>query len=180
MFAMTTHLSTGPTSPEGKLRSSQNARTHGLSAQTLKISSHDQPTFDSLKSALSQELQPLGELEHSLFDRILTAQWKLRTIDSLEADLLNAFDPLNDSHSITLNRFSLYRSRTENGLYKALNELRHLQEERHLRAAALDQPRAFSPIVRVAQVQRSFVALNRVKKQTPPNIIQAFTRQHAT
>ena len=165
-----TSPSTGPRTAHGKAIASQNARTHGLTAKHLKISFEDQPIFDSLQDSLNRELLPQGELENTLFDRILRAHWDLYRLDSIEAQLLENFDPFNDSHSITLNRLALYRTRTENGLYKATTELRKLQEERHLRSAALDDPNAFSPIVNVASVQKSFTTLNRLKKnRTPPH-----------
>ena len=103
--------STGPRTAQGKARSSQNARTHGLTAKHLQISDHDQPVFDSLEQALRQQLDPQGELENSLLDRIIRAHWDLRKLDSLEAGLLNSLDPLNDKHTLALNRLSLYRDR---------------------------------------------------------------------
>ena len=165
---MTPSFSTGPRTQEGKARSSQNARTHGLTAKHLKISEDDRPAFESLDQALSQQLNPQGELEHSLTDRIIRAHWDLRKIDSLEADLLNSLDPFNDKHTLALNRLSLYRTRTENGLSKALQELRSLQEERQLRAAALkDDHHHFSPIIRITNIQRDFAFFSRPKNQTP-------------
>jgi hypothetical protein len=150
----------GPRTPEGKSRSSQNARTHGLTAKILKIGEHDQPAFAELSSALRGELQPLGELESTLFDRILHAQWNLQKLATLEGTLLAELDPFNADHTTALSRLSLYRSRTESSLYKAQAELRRLQEERHLREIALDEPQAYSPIVAVARVQKSWLAIN--------------------
>jgi hypothetical protein len=163
-------LSTGPRTPAGKSRSSQNSRSHGLTAKNLRVDHADQPAFDSLTSALREELTPEGELELSLFDRIVHAHWNLRKLTAFEADLLASFDPFNSDHSVTLNRLSLYRSRTESSLYKAQNQLRAIQEERHLRDTSLDNPSAFSPIVRIASVQKNWTVLNRrVKRSQAPS-----------
>ena len=39
-------LSTGPRTPEGKARASQNARKHGLTAAQLFIAADDRPEFE--------------------------------------------------------------------------------------------------------------------------------------
>jgi hypothetical protein len=39
-------LSTGPSTPEGKARSSQNARKHGLTAAQFVIAAEDREAFD--------------------------------------------------------------------------------------------------------------------------------------
>ena len=161
--------STSARTAQGKSISSQNARTHGLTAKHLKLAAEDQPDFDAMRDALNAALGPKGELEQALFDRIVHSSWNLRSLAAHEAALLNGFDPFNGDHSIVLSRLSLYRSRTESSLYKAQAELRKLQEERHLRDVALDDPQAYSPIVSIAKVQRHWNTLNqRQKKRTQP------------
>ena len=104
--------STGPRTADGKSKSSQNPRTHGLTAKHLKLADSEREDFDQLTKALHEELQPRGELESTLFDRILHAHWNLQKIAGLEADLFAGFDPFNDKQSLALNRLSLYRART--------------------------------------------------------------------
>ena len=156
----------GPRTAEGKSTSSQNARTHGLTAKTLKIGDEDRPIFTELQEALKNELRPTGELESALFDRIVHAEWNLHKLAGHEGALLAGFDPFNDKHTTALSRLSLYRARIESSLYKAQAELRKLQEERHLRDVALDDPQAYSPLISIAKVQKSWLAMNK-KKRTP-------------
>jgi hypothetical protein len=159
-------FSTGPRSTSGKSASSQNARTHGLTARHLCIAPEDQPAFEALESALRGELRPEGELESALFDRILHGQWNLHKIAAHEAVLLAAFDPFNEKHSLALNRFALYRSRTESSLYKAQAALRGLQEERQLRSIVLEDPAAFPPILSIANIQKHWTVLKQRNKRT--------------
>ena len=137
------------------------------------IGPEDRPIFDDLQSAFQNELQPQGELESGLFDRIVLGEWNLRKLARHEATLLACFDPFNAGHTTALNRLSLYRSRIESSLYKAQAELKKLQEERHLRDVALDNPQAYSPIIAIAKVQKSWMAMNhRQKKRTGPPLPQ--------
>ncbi len=56
--------STGPITEEGKARSSQNARIHGLCARQLHIADDEEAAiFASLRAALSTELAPADELK---------------------------------------------------------------------------------------------------------------------
>ncbi|MHC4795738.1 MAG: hypothetical protein ACYTF1_03755, partial [Planctomycetota bacterium] len=59
--------STGPKTPEGKARSSQNALKHGLLARQILINDDDPnektEDFDQLLSDLVDELQPDGRIQ---------------------------------------------------------------------------------------------------------------------
>ncbi|MBN9662514.1 MAG: hypothetical protein J0H49_30225 [Acidobacteria bacterium] len=129
--------STGPVSPVGKARASQNARRHGFTARNLEITPEDRAEFDTLQAALRLDTRPFGCLEEEIFHRILSHTWNLRRIESFEALLLAETDPLAeaDPHAAKLDRYARYRRDLERSLYRAVRELSKLQTER----AALGQ-----------------------------------------
>jgi hypothetical protein len=80
--------SRGPTTPEGKARSSQNALKHGLCAERFVVVGDEDPqAFAALESALEGELAPDGTLQRLLAGRIARAAWRLERADRIEAEL---------------------------------------------------------------------------------------------
>jgi len=61
-------LSTGPRTEEGKARSAQNARKHGLSARQLAIAPQDRDEFEELLAHYQTEINPRGPIQQTLFD----------------------------------------------------------------------------------------------------------------
>jgi hypothetical protein len=81
--------SRGPKSAAGKARSSRNAIKHGLCMdKTLMFPEEDPWAFDALERALLAELAPVGALQGVLAQRIVSAAWRLRRADRIEAELL--------------------------------------------------------------------------------------------
>ena len=65
--------STGPKTPEGKAAVRLNALTHGLRSGEVLLPGEDGEAFSELGERLRAELQPVGELENLLADRIISA-----------------------------------------------------------------------------------------------------------
>jgi hypothetical protein len=86
--------STGPKTPEGKSRSSQNAATHNLSS-TSNQSPHtlvpepDRQDYAAFAQDLRQNLNPTSPLEELLVERIALLGYKLRLHAQAEARLLD-------------------------------------------------------------------------------------------
>lgn len=78
---------TGPKTPEGKAAIKLNARTHGLLSQEVLLPGEDEEALKELDENLRAELQPLGELENMLVDRIIAAHWRLRRLGRVEAGI---------------------------------------------------------------------------------------------
>ena len=85
--AANAHLSTGPTTAEGKARSSQNARKHGLTASQLVIAAEDREEFEEFLLDLQAEIRPDGALQQILFDELAASAWNLRRIRHMEAEI---------------------------------------------------------------------------------------------
>src|SRR6185436_9888872 len=129
-------LSTGPQTPEGKARSSQNARKHGLSAREVVIAPDEREEFEDFLAAHQDELQPQGTLEQDLFNQLVLAAWNLRRISRLEAGLATNGDPLTtDDAEPAIQRLARYHTRAERTFFRCLRELRTLQTNRALRDA---------------------------------------------
>src|SRR5260370_24938040 len=91
--------STGPRTPEGQARSSQNAGTHGLTARDVIIAPDEREEFEELLNDYQTDVKPQGAIQRSLFEELVGAAWNLRrmqvracsdttlTADRLEKDL---------------------------------------------------------------------------------------------
>ena len=119
-------LSTGPRTDEGKAKSSQNARKHGLTAKQLAIQPDDQEEFDELLAFYRAEVNPQGPIQQTLFEELITAAWNLRRVRVLQAGL-DMLDPQHD-------RLARHHTRIERTFHRALKELKALQTSRALRA----------------------------------------------
>jgi hypothetical protein len=80
--------STGPTSPDGKKRSSKNALTHGLTAQTAVLPHEDPLAFEALLRDFYGHFGPRGPLECQLVDSLAATLFRLRRVPTLETALI--------------------------------------------------------------------------------------------
>jgi hypothetical protein len=79
--------STGPKTPEGKAAVRHNALRHGLLSRDAVVPGEDEAVFTGLGERLRDELQPVGELENMLVERIIAARWRLRRLGRVEAGI---------------------------------------------------------------------------------------------
>jgi len=79
--------STGPKTPKGKEAVHLNAVTHGLLSQEVLLPGEDEAALRELGERVRAELQPVGELESLLVDRIIAASWRLRRLGRVEAGI---------------------------------------------------------------------------------------------
>jgi hypothetical protein len=129
--AANSQLSTGPRTDEGKRHSSQNARTHGLTAQHPVIPEEDRAAFDQLRAQLHAETKPQGTLQEIIFEELLHAAWNLRRVRAMEADL-NASSPealFTDDGAAKLDRLARHHTRIERAFFRSLRELKALQTD---------------------------------------------------
>ena len=81
--------STGPRTAEGKARVSQNALTHGLTAQSLVLAEESWPAWHALRRRMFEDLTPQGETECQLVEHMVAAQWRITRAWEIETGLYN-------------------------------------------------------------------------------------------
>jgi hypothetical protein len=155
--AANAQLSTGPRTEEGKRQSSQNARTHGLTAQQPVIPREDRAAFDKLHAQLHAETKPQGALQQIIFEELAHSAWNLRRVRALEAEL-DASAP-----DAQLDRLARHHTRIERAFYRSLRELKALQTDA---ALSLTLPSYFiaiaPPLASRTQIAKrtQFLAIN--------------------
>lgn len=141
--------STGPRTPEGKTRSAQNARKHGLTAREVVIAPGEQEDFEELLADYQAEIHPQGVLQQTLFNELVAAAWNLRRIARLEAELCagaSYHDLLaNDELQNKLDRLARHHTRIERTFHRSLKELKALQTNVVLEASLPSELRQNAP-----------------------------------
>jgi hypothetical protein len=128
------HPQTGPTTPEGKSRSSDNATTHGGTSQKLIVAGEHQEDFTNLLTGLVAEFAPETPSARLLVEDFAHAQWflwrRIRAQNSAEHALYEAQpDPAlwPDASFHTLANMERYRTTAERRFQRALRNLEHLK-----------------------------------------------------
>ena len=80
--------STGPTSQEGKARSSLNAIKTGLTARTMVFTPEDAQIYQQFSARLHTKYAPVDDDEKDLVQVIIDCEWRLRDVAPLEAAIL--------------------------------------------------------------------------------------------
>lgn len=130
--------STGPRTGQGKAIVCQNAKTHGILSQEVLIDENESVSFDDFSSRIYHQLNPLGDFEKLIVDRIVTSAWRLRRIIRIETEFYRSESRITCSIKGTflgnaadrMAMLSRYEAAIEKSLYKALNELIRLQAAR--------------------------------------------------
>src|SRR5260221_10622007 len=91
----------GPKSPEGKKISSQNARKHGLYAQSL--STENQKAYDEYRETFFLEWQPATPTEDLLVHELAMTSWHLRRLSATQNWLLE--DEMAMQHDALMTRY---------------------------------------------------------------------------
>jgi hypothetical protein len=80
--------SRGPVTPEGKRRSSQNARKHGLLAQQIVVGEEGHDEFENAMEEHISLLKPENNVELTIVENIVSAFWRTRRLWVIEARLM--------------------------------------------------------------------------------------------
>ncbi|MCC6586780.1 MAG: hypothetical protein IT168_08825 [Bryobacterales bacterium] len=160
----TNNLSTGPRTEEGKAKSSQNARKHGLAAESIPADL--QPVFNDLRNELRSQCLPEGPLEEVFFDKLVTARWNmLRSLDLENElyDLSDGKDPLCHPATVKLAElYSRYYIRFEGSFNRAYKQLKDSQTNRICQLIEAN-PEAPRP----ALILPDAIKIQRFAKRTP-------------
>jgi len=76
--------STGPRTAQGQAIVAQNAIKHGVFAHQDVILGEDREVYESRRRRLLAELQPVGEMEALLAQRIVSLSWRLQRVERLQ------------------------------------------------------------------------------------------------
>src|ERR1700730_1940225 len=84
--------SRGPTTAEGKEKSSRNALQHGLTASNgnILLDCEDPTQFDEFFSKFLGIHEPATPAEKDIVEEMIAARWRIRRMLTLETGLLNA------------------------------------------------------------------------------------------
>jgi hypothetical protein len=108
----------------------------------MVLPNEQRSAFTKLTTALRDELQPLGELEELLVDRLIAGTWRLRRLYKVEAGLYQVRDldtrpaglasqfSRDCNNAGAFEKLSRYESALERNLHRALQELERLQVRR--------------------------------------------------
>jgi hypothetical protein len=137
--------SSGPTSPAGKARSSQNALKNGLYSTSAKLPTEDDEEFLAYSAAFTADLKPVGATQEALVEIVSDNSWRLRRVRRLmevQTNLLTLFvEPSGNLQNFfrdqaavlrTLDTMGRHEQRLQNGTLKALKQLKELQKEARL------------------------------------------------
>jgi len=158
-------LKGGIKTSKGKAISRYNAMKHGLLSKEVLIEGEDEKGLLQLERSIRAAIQPVGELELLLTDRVIANIWRLKRAMKVErnsmewqknykeefsftgrSELLDQLDPQTNREKIRnmianpgTERMLRYESMIERSIYKALHELQRIQAAR-----AGDKP--FAPL----------------------------------
>jgi hypothetical protein len=145
--------STGPRTPEGKEKASQNSLKHGLFAREGVIRGEDWEEYEMHREALLAQLIPATPLEVILAARVVDLSWRLQRAGQDHNEAFGALyerytagagEPegsqergrllgrmiLEDfEHEAVLERLQRYERRIESSFYRTLNELRRVHDQ---------------------------------------------------
>src|SRR6058998_1779533 len=79
--------STGPVTPEGKLRSCRNAVRHGLTAETVIGALEDSEDYKAFEAAVIADYDAQSAVERELVLRLASLLWRIRRATTMETGL---------------------------------------------------------------------------------------------
>lgn len=135
-------LGQGPTSVDGKQRSSQNARKHSLFAAIVFLPNEDQQTFDELLNLFTKEYLPKTPTEFRCIREMADAEFRLARVRTHAVDIQakamkefedsehpasEAFEHLAENGK-SLQLLMRYERMFQNQFEKALKTLRELRK----------------------------------------------------
>lgn len=134
--------STGPVTPAGKARVSQNARKLGLFSATAFIRPEEREVYTNFRADWESQLASDGIIEDRLAEEIIQSAWRLRHCAEIEMTLSDDTAPedaAEDYFERTQQSIDRARSSAQHAFHRALNELRRVQTERQIRNITVDE-----------------------------------------
>jgi len=116
---------TGPRTPQGKERSKRNALKHAIFSQVALLKGESRAEYHALLNGFRESLQPEGELEEWLIEKLALCAWRQRRLIIAEtAEIRRATEFLaceaNQQQTERSNNISEYSIRYEGGLIRRI------------------------------------------------------------
>jgi hypothetical protein len=80
--------SQGPSTPQGKQRSSQNAVRHGLLARCIVMEKESLQSFEALLTQHLDSLQPVDGMEFGMVEEMVASNWRMRRAWAIDTRML--------------------------------------------------------------------------------------------
>ena len=171
--------STGPRTPEGKAAVRLNALKHGLLSQEILLPGEDEESLRELDEHLRIELQPAGELENLLVDRIIASYWRLRRLGRVEAGIFawelygelarRAHEEANSYEKYPLNPYRAIPTITNQEKYQgARSEAQEMEAKQGAETATLGRT-----FIRDANAANAFSKLSRYETAIERSLYKA-------
>jgi hypothetical protein len=171
--------STGPTSSESKAVSRFNALRSGIHAQSQVIPGEDPAELEALAAEYRQQFEPESPLEIFLVDAMIAADWKMRRLRKIEAQLWQreltgcpqgptAAADLAEAYSrnAALTQIQRRIEATERSYYRALKQMQRIQKEAEAHEA--EESRRWREYLRSLPTKRNF------PRNQPPNWVRSY------
>jgi hypothetical protein len=141
----------GVKSAIGKAISRYNARKHGLLTKEVLMKGEDKDELLKLERGVKSYIQPIGDIEEMLCERIVTGMWRLKRLLRIETkEMLSFINDVDESDELdnSINgksgripspkmlseaesqKMLRYENSIEKSIYRALHELQKLQYAR--------------------------------------------------
>ncbi len=132
--------SRGPVTPEGKRKSSQNARRHGFLARAVVLEDERTPAFHDLLNDLVREHNAQTETQLNLIETMVMARWRIARLWAIEREILQTeFDkPEHDGETPTAVLTKAFRALADrDGILGLLNRYEARLDRQYSRALNL-------------------------------------------
>jgi hypothetical protein len=138
--------STGPTSPDGKSKSSMNRLTHGCRSDKTVLPFEDPAEFEFTVQSWMTSYDPQDPTASTLVFETARAQWifqrNQQRLDETESALPPDAIQWTDDHFKRYNNFLRYKTTAERSFYRAFNNLEAHYKRQADKAAAIEKARA--------------------------------------
>src|SRR3954452_11868439 len=140
-------LSHGPVTPEGKMRSAQNARKHGLNSSQVVIPGENPAEFQELLDSVIDFYLPSTPHEQDLIMEVAANRWRMRRLVEMEQAIIETeMERACQNQDLSAEEYAIARRRA----FVAVAESRSLQQihryEGRLRRAAEKAEKQFEAI----------------------------------
>ncbi|MBV9083033.1 MAG: hypothetical protein JOZ62_10175, partial [Acidobacteriaceae bacterium] len=138
---------TGPTTPDGKDRSSRNATKHGCRAKRVILSDESQAEYDALRAGWFEEYEPGTFASESLIDKLVLEDWLLKRAERRVVEAEERLEASGDAMQWTeeqhkhLQLMHRYKTTAERAFYRSWRAVEQLRGSRMREAFAMERMR---------------------------------------